>query len=806
MVSGFSNPRERAVIHEDDNDVASDDHLAQFSPVVAGMNLERLPQFALSIRKRYGQSDKRVASNRKDPPLTCTVISPPFAGSYNILFPIQFSDGVRWLFKIPATGYRGRFDGLASETLRSEAMTMRLVKSGTSIPVPEVYKFSASLNNEMNCPYILMEHLQGRPLYELWFQKGSSDAALRQFRTRVLQELAAATVQLNSFRYPQGGSLVFDPSGDVTGIGPIRAVDLNAQADRLANDDYDDSAIFCTKGPFNDAKSFLTFAIDRQAPSQDPAQKYHTGVLQLLRLLIDWLPLDNHSAENAQFVLAHPDLNFQNILVSEEGAILGVIDWDGAGAVPACIAHYPLWLMHDWDPLWYGYDFEEGSLVDEDLAFWRSIYAQSMEDSISDCGSNGPTNSNQGKSNDAKSSKQPSEITMLRSPLFWSLALAAENPMCLHENMRQIFNKMKRLTAPEWDKGYPDQASHSLARRVGYACCVMPIYRGMRECLDYVAQFLHNKGSKNSSKEDSYDNSDISAEIDRPLGEDDHAQNAGSIPPHAFYGTTVDGKKMEPQQAIVEPVVVQDSQSTNKKTRVRRIKNALNAGMKKLHKKAKKVVDNDTEHEKTTVEACGNSGAKSLRGRFRKTLSSPLDLLQKKKTRVSDQDLVSAPAVVEESINAEGKRQRSQVRDTIKSALPCLGKRESGVNEMQDDPGQGKDEENDFTYGSIPDWTDTDCAPGTTQKRHPSLKAAVKTFVHNLQEHLTMMNENRLIPLTFTSGRIATPETEKIEKRYCPSSVFMQWSVTDALVDDTLTDGMAQRLKEGFDALVATAI
>ena len=111
------------------------------------------------------------------------------------------------MFKVPMTGYKGRFDDQAAQALTSEAMTMRLVRRDTNIPVPDVYSFDASLDNEAHCPFIMMEYLQGRPLYELWFQR-SSDAAQKRFRTRVLQELAAAMAQLNNLRYSEGGSLL----------------------------------------------------------------------------------------------------------------------------------------------------------------------------------------------------------------------------------------------------------------------------------------------------------------------------------------------------------------------------------------------------------------------------------------------------------------------------------------------------------------------------------------------------------------------------------------------------------------------
>ena len=231
------------IIDGNDYHTAGQDDFIQFTPVISAMNLEGLPQLALSIRQRQALLDNRIPladTDTKDPPLTCVVLSPPLAGSYNILFPLQFSDGLRWLCKVPSTGYYGKYDDRAADALKSEVMTMRLIKGGTSIPVPEVYTFDANLDNEINCPFIMMEHLQGRPLYKLWFQQGSSKGALTQLRTRVRRDLAAATVQLNSFRYPQGGSLLFDQYGNVNGIGSIGVFDLKAQADRLTNDGFDD--------------------------------------------------------------------------------------------------------------------------------------------------------------------------------------------------------------------------------------------------------------------------------------------------------------------------------------------------------------------------------------------------------------------------------------------------------------------------------------------------------------------------------------------------------------------------------------
>ena len=49
--------------------------------------------------------------------------------------------------------------------LETEVLTMRYLKK-KGLPVAEVYAFDTSPSNPLKCPFILMEHLPGRPLYE----------------------------------------------------------------------------------------------------------------------------------------------------------------------------------------------------------------------------------------------------------------------------------------------------------------------------------------------------------------------------------------------------------------------------------------------------------------------------------------------------------------------------------------------------------------------------------------------------------------------------------------------------------------
>lgn len=83
-----------------------------------------------------------------------TEVGPPIFGSYHLLYPVKFNDGVRWLLKVPADATRGKFTESNATTLRSHALTMRMLKRDTTIPLPRVFSFSMHVTmNSTPCLY-----------------------------------------------------------------------------------------------------------------------------------------------------------------------------------------------------------------------------------------------------------------------------------------------------------------------------------------------------------------------------------------------------------------------------------------------------------------------------------------------------------------------------------------------------------------------------------------------------------------------------------------------------------------------------
>ncbi|KAI1117505.1 hypothetical protein F5Y14DRAFT_402837 [Nemania sp. NC0429] len=236
-------------------------------------------------------------------------------------------------------------------------------------------------------------------------------------------------MQLARFSSRTSGSPIFASDGSPSGPGPARRVDQKAMLDRwFIHEDPSDHPIYAVREASSDTKAYYTFMIDLH-PEESPFQK---GLETLLRQLISWIPEPDGTDG---FVLAHPDFDIQNFIVSEEGDLQGIIDWDGVAAVPCTIgnAGYPGWLTRDWDPAMYAYQesMEHGVEPDgvwEDspacLATYREIYRGAI----------------------AKCQRDDRSVDLCRMSLITdNLLIAAEDPRCRSGILRKVTQKI-------WDR------------------------------------------------------------------------------------------------------------------------------------------------------------------------------------------------------------------------------------------------------------------------------------------------------------------------------------------------------------------
>lgn len=431
--------------HDEEADTEEEDPMELFSAVLASIQLNHLPGYASAVRRQTHPSNKGGSLDW----IGTAAVGSPLFGSYHILFPLEFSDGVRWLLKVPVNGIRDEFDEPAAKALSSEALTMQLLRRETTIPVPEVFAFDATLNNELGCPFILMRFIPGMSLYNCWFDKSMPKDVIQARRTRTLEEIAVAMVQLDKFSFDQGGSIVFDEQGRPASIGPTRHVDNQAMLERMERDDPDDAALYVELGPHAHPKAFYTSMLDRRP---EPPSHWGKGELKLLRMFLDWVPESDDGRK--KFVLTHPDFDFQNVLVLEDGGLQGLIDWDGVAAVPRSLGNerYPGWLTRDWDPAMYGYKKEMDEGIEpiglwedspETLAFYRDTYDRIMETCLSQEGAS------RGCGQDACNSRESdlkSPVRFTRNSLIAeNLYIAAENPLCTGAILDKIFDEIAKI-------------------------------------------------------------------------------------------------------------------------------------------------------------------------------------------------------------------------------------------------------------------------------------------------------------------------------------------------------------------------
>ena len=419
--------------------------MPQFAAVLAQLNYDNMAPLASDIRQSIETiSHEKFSPTNLAPWHGCSISPEPLNGSYNLAYLVQFEDGAQWIFKIPANGYHACFDGLAAQALTSEALTMRLIKQTTTIPLPTVYHFDASFKNDIGCPYILMDFLKGKPLWEGWFDKESSRSSVEQFRARSMQTIAAAMVQLSQFTVDSGGFLQFDRDGQPVGVTAARVPDWLAGSDMQQGlTTTREGCLYCEKAPIKDPAASFLFMLDRRGVREGDGP-LELGSHEIVRMFTEWTleKAENANDRRRKFVLAHPDFAVQNFLVEDDGTLCGIIDWDGVAAVPLSIGclKYPDWLMSDWHPLYNYCPGVVGQQVDsrEDLATYRTMYAQFVEASSTVvCGS-------------SRAGKLNADITR-RSLIAGSLDVGAQDPELTNAMIGIIFQKLESLTADDDD-------------------------------------------------------------------------------------------------------------------------------------------------------------------------------------------------------------------------------------------------------------------------------------------------------------------------------------------------------------------
>ncbi|KAJ5491957.1 Aminoglycoside phosphotransferase [Penicillium expansum] len=308
---------------------------------------------------------RQASTLRQGVSCACDPDQRPASGSFNWAIFISFEDRVRWVFRSPHPRTFMPME-MGIKLLASEAATLRYLRAHSDIPVPEVYDYCASSDNDIGIPFILMSEAPGRPLSKFWRPAGSPQPDLETpSKAKILSQLGGITWKLSQLRFDKIGSLFEDeffeikeclsrghmlhgrysleiPRGPFTSEAKfydslVSAFLEHAEILQLSHhcfvapvpsrDDYQSSIQY--ESAVNLWNDFV--AVGGKTDSSDNRLDYIIAG-DALRDIVRKLELPTVNSET--FPLCHPDLSVNNIYVDDDYNITCIIDWAFASSIP----------------------------------------------------------------------------------------------------------------------------------------------------------------------------------------------------------------------------------------------------------------------------------------------------------------------------------------------------------------------------------------------------------------------------------------------------------------------------------------
>ncbi|KPM38214.1 hypothetical protein AK830_g8378 [Neonectria ditissima] len=328
----------------------------------AKFNLEALLSLAKELRGRS---------------CTCDESKTPKTGSLNWVIFITFDDGVQWVFRSPRQDAFMFADETASKMLISEASTLRYLETHCSIPVPKVYSYSGTHENDIGVPYILQSKASGRPLSDYrWVEASIQPPGFTQplpqlslsnmDRQKIMNQLGALMSRLSKVHFDKIGSLFEDDHGGFS-VGECLSPVLTWQSRDSLETEID-------RGPFSQEDAYLRSLISAFASHAEELPLSPYLFFSPLPKPVDYLTWDSYTtatnrrgdfivvgdklegsknrldylitgqileemvpllqSQSPDFTLSHPDLHVGNAFVDEELKVTCIIDWGSTTTGP----------------------------------------------------------------------------------------------------------------------------------------------------------------------------------------------------------------------------------------------------------------------------------------------------------------------------------------------------------------------------------------------------------------------------------------------------------------------------------------
>ncbi|UPK93510.1 hypothetical protein LCI18_004445 [Fusarium solani-melongenae] len=323
---------EDSIASNDESDIYTHDAHCPPFPLVSEQLDERVEDFIGSIDE--GAVCFLASQHNGQKPCA---ITKQMNGSFNVCFFTRFDDGTMWVVRIP-------LEPVVQDSwikVQSEVVTMRYIKSKTTIPVPRVYGYGQSTQLTKSgdpTTFMICDFVPGQSL-----RFDDVDNATKERRTRFLGELVDILVQLRRLEFPTAGSLMPNLVDDSE---PIVGGFLGMAINELQRDAGKKEDLMS----FSSAKAFMDYQYSilseyYAVPLASLQQASIEEQLFVLDSLAKEIPkLLDSKWSSGPFILSHLDLRCSNIIVDEDLHILGIIDWEFSGTVPLQYFTPPLWI------------------------------------------------------------------------------------------------------------------------------------------------------------------------------------------------------------------------------------------------------------------------------------------------------------------------------------------------------------------------------------------------------------------------------------------------------------------------------
>ncbi|KAL1978987.1 hypothetical protein VTN96DRAFT_7615 [Rasamsonia emersonii] len=296
-----------------------------------------VPQLKRIAAKSINRSESDVLSIRK-----------LAEGGFNRTFEISMRDGFQVIARLPYPSTTP-----THYTIASEVATMDFVRSH-GLPVPRVFDYSATNENPVGAEYIIMEKVVGKELGNIWYTMSEKE------RLKMIVQVVKLEALLFSVQLPASGSIYYkhDLADETRNIdikvdGPFGKFCIGPDAHyRWWHKER--ASLSVERGPFSSTRDVLRAVAKRElawtkkyARPRFPFEPLYREIYNNQKVdpadhiknLSDYLQIADFLAPKAgsnlnRPTIRHPDLQPNNIFVSDSLEIVGLIDWQHCSVLP----------------------------------------------------------------------------------------------------------------------------------------------------------------------------------------------------------------------------------------------------------------------------------------------------------------------------------------------------------------------------------------------------------------------------------------------------------------------------------------